>query len=334
MKPEKRGNSYRVQKTVEGRKYSLTFDHKPTKKEIDALLREKIAENPVVTSQNAHRKTFNECAEKYCSIKSNVISPSTMRSYKSMLNNMDEGFKSLQLSDIGQIEVQELVNKLALDHSPKYVRNYHAFVSAVLQTFNPDLALRTTLPQKIKVDDYVPTAEEVKKVLKIAEPTKYWVVFMLGCYGLRMSEILGLTMEDIDFETGIVHINKAMVYGDNQEWIIKPNKTTESTRDIIVSQDLLKRIKGQGNVYEGHPRKINENLESMQKKAGVPRFKFHSLRKFFATEVSRVLPEEDWLRLGGWSSPYVAKKVYRHNRIDAEISEKQKASDQISSLLG
>lgn len=256
-----------------------------------------------------------------------------MRSYKSMLKNMDEDFKQKQLSTIGQIEVQELINKIAVDHSPKYVRNYHAFVSAIMQMFKPDLKLNTTLPQKINNEDYVPTANEVKKVLDLAEDTKYWTVFMLGCYGLRMSEVLALTMDDIEFDTGIIHINKAMVYGDNQEWIIKPNKTTESTRDIIVSQELLERIKGQGNVYEGHPRKINENLDSMQKKAGVPHFKFHSLRKFFATEISRVLPEEDWLRLGGWSSPYVAKKIYRHNRIDAEISEKQKASNQIANLL-
>nr|DAL28771.1 MAG TPA_asm: peptidase [Caudoviricetes sp.] len=32
MRVEKRGNRYRIQKMINGKKYSLSFDHKPGKK--------------------------------------------------------------------------------------------------------------------------------------------------------------------------------------------------------------------------------------------------------------------------------------------------------------
>lgn len=325
--------NYHFQKMINGTRYSFTLDHKPTQKEIKQLIDEKEKLNSRITSHNAQNATFYECAIKYLDIKKNVISPSTARSYGAMLRSMPESFTGLKLKDIDQLEIQKLINDIAAERAPKTVRNYHAFISAVLQLYAPGLTLNTTLPQKIKNEDYIPTADEVKAVLKIAENTKYWVPFYLGAYGLRRSEILALTLDDINFETGEIIINKAMVYNDQHEWIIKQNKTTESSRAIIVSPEVLERIKRQNNVYTGHPRKIIENLHSMQKKAGVPQFKFHALRHFFATEISRVLPEADWLHLGGWSSPYVAKKIYRHSRAEQETAEKKKAATQLTNLL-
>ena len=72
----------------------------------------------------------------------------------------------------------------------------------------------------------------------------------------------------------------------------------------------------------------------MQKEAGVPRFRFHDLRHFFVTELSQAgFSEEDIMYLGGYSTPHIMKKVYRHARIDKDLEARKLASKKISDIL-
>lgn len=332
MKIEKRSGSYRVQKMINGKRYSLTFDEKPTKKEIEQKVNE--IKNSSVTQLNAPRKTFEQCVLEYLSVKNNVLSASTMRSYKGMLNAMDDDFKSKSLAEIDQIAVQKYINDLSVTHKPKSVKNQHGFISAVLNMFMPGVKLNTTLPKVQKDEPYIPTSEDIKAVLEQCKIEKYRIVFLLGANGLRRSEILALTLDDVG--ENFVNINKAMVYSDQHEWIVQPfNKTVESTRIVPIDESLSKAIHEQGFIYQGHPRKIMEYLESCQKRAGVPHFKFHSLRHFYATELMRVgtLTQKDIQKLGGWSSNGVLEKIYQHERISKDKEKQQIASAHISNLL-
>lgn len=330
MKIEKRSSGYRIQKMINGKRHSITFDHKPTKREIDEWVASKIV--APVTAQNAPNKTFFECANKYLDIKENVISASTYRSYRCTLNAMNDDFKQMLLSDIDQIAVQKYVNDLSAIRAPKTVRNHHAFISAVLQTFMPDFVLHTTLPQKDSKEMYIPTAEDIRILLDACHDSPYWICFKLGTYGLRRSELCALKYPE-DFDGTTIHITKALVYGDDKKWHTKSTKTTGSERDIVISDELLQRIQDQGYVYNHYPDRILDNLHRYQDRLGLPRFRFHDLRHFFATEMSRVLPEQDWLKLGGWASPHVAKKVYRHSRIEKDKEMMKNASDQLENVL-
>ena len=42
------------------------------------------------------------------------------------------------------------------------------------------------------------------------------------------------------------------------------------------------------------------------------------------------IPEEDILAMGGWSSPYTMKRVYRHNRILEDTAAKKDISNKIA----
>ena len=333
MKIEKLpSGSYRVRKTIDGKVHSITFDHHPTKKEIDSAVANFYNKN--LTIQNAPRKTFIECADKYIEVKRNVLSASTIRAYKSILNNLGD-LGEMQMRNIDSVAVQKLINDKSAKCSPKTVKNYASMITAVMDMFYPDLRIKVTLPKPVKNETYIPTSDDIKSILSHSNE-KYYIVFMLGCYGLRRSEILALNYpSDFDVKNNLIHINKSMVLNDDGEYIIQNfNKTTESTRDVPVSKDLIKRIGNQGYVYNGYPDKILEYLHTKQKQLGLPKFKFHALRHYFATELDQAgFSSKDIQKLGGWSSDNILKTVYQHNRIEKDRKLQKKAADTILSKL-
>lgn len=172
MKIEKRGaDSYRVRKMYKGKMYTVSFDHKPTQKEAMTAMTDEL--NKVRTAHT--QMTFQRAAESYVDMKRNVLSPRTIKEYSENVNRFPEWFRKLPVSDITQIEVNRLVNEISVGRSPKTVRNYHGFLTAVLGTFYPNLKISTTLPQKVKSEPYTPSQEDVRRILEAVKGTPYEV---------------------------------------------------------------------------------------------------------------------------------------------------------------
>lgn len=329
MKIEKLpSGSYRVRKMYKGKTHSITFEHKPTQKEVLEALSKELGK-----PQGEHGSlTFLVAAQDYIESKRNVLSPSTIRGYMNILKVLSEPFLQLNVHDITERDVQRQINALAKIRSPKSVRNYHGFISAVLGMFNPNLKINTTLPQKAKNEPYIPSDEDVRKLLEAAAGTRYEVPLVLACYGMRRSEIAALTPKDIDGD--VVRINKAKVQNENEEWVVKQTKTTESTREIIIPEKIADQIRKQGYVYNGALNSITYFLQRTQDDLGIPRFSIHKLRHYFASKMSAMnVPEADILKLGGWSSDYVMKSVYRHSMMEKEERAKRDAAEKLRDTL-
>lgn len=328
MKIEKLpSGSYRVRKMYKGKMYAVTFEGKPTQKEAMLKMAEKL-KNVEVKRESL---TFRTAGKDYIESKKNILSPSTVRLYKTTLNCLSEQFTSMNLYDVSMIDIQIEINRLAKDHSPKTVRNYHGFISAVMGAFRPELKIYTTLPQKAKNEPYIPSDEEVKRILDYSRGTEYEIPLMLACYGLRRSEICALTLSDL--EGDMLHINKAKVFGDG-EWVEKGTKTTSSTRDIIIPSYIADKIRDRGYIYKGHPNSISEYLAAVEDKLGIPRFTMHKLRHYFASKMSALnVPEADIMKMGGWESDHVMKAVYRHSMIERDETAKRNAAEQLGNVL-
>lgn len=329
MKIEKRpSGSYRLRKMYKGQMYTVTFDYKPTQKE---AMQAMAAELDKIKTTNT-QMTFLKSAESYVDMKRNVLSPRTIKEYSETVNRFPEWFCKLPISYISQIEINKLVNELSKDKSPKTVRNYHGFASAVLGTFRPNLRISTTLPQKIKKEPYTPSQEDVKRILEAIKDTPYEIPITHACYGMRRSEICALQPEDIDRD--IVHISKALVLDENKKWVIKTTKTTESARSIVIPAELANKIEAQGYIYKGHPNSISDYLQKTEKRLGIPNFSLHKLRHYFASEMSALgVPEADILRMGGWESDYVMKSIYRHSMMEKEEKSKRDAAEKLRKAL-
>lgn len=302
--------SYRIRQYSNGRTHSIVLDHKPTAAEATTLMAKKIETSG--PSRKHASMTFKDAAIRYIESKSIILSPSTKRSYMSMIRNMPESFLNIRLHAIEQIDVQTVLNDYSANHSPKSVANLYGFICPVLETFRPNLILRCTLPQKVKNEPYIPTEEEVKKVFEYVKGTKYEIPIMLASMGLRRSEICALTIDDLDPNTGTLSINKALVQNEQEEFVVKATKTTDSTRSIILPPYLCELIVKQGYIYKGHPESISRNLKVVLKELGIKDFSLHKLRHFFASYMHNLgFTDKQIQAMGGWRSD-VMKNVYQH----------------------
>lgn len=299
--------SYRIRQMEHGRMYSLTVPYKPKTKEAFELIQAKInrsEDNPM---------TFREAAEKYMEAKSNVLSPSTIKAYDSMLRALPSWYADVDISNVDNYLMQRLVNELSTIKKPKTVRNTYGFCTAVIRLFLPDAKISATMPANIRRDIYTPTLEDVKRLFEDAKDTDYYVALYLASLSLRRSEILALDLPDLDDQDHLT-INKSMVQNKNGEWHIKPTpKTDASNRTIIIPHELAERIRKQGFIYNHNPNAIDNYLRRRLPKLGIPFFSLHKLRYFFASYTHEMGYSEQTIQeLGGWATPHIMKKVYRH----------------------
>lgn len=317
MKIEKLpSGTYRVRRTIQGKAVSVTFPYKPSQKEALQALQDKY------TGRDKLRMTFDQAAQEYINGKRNTISPSTIRGYESIRKNLPDVVKNRQLSEITAWDIQRHINDLSADHSPKTVRNIHAFLSSVLGTFCPNLILNTHLPQKLPKSAPVPSDDDIRRILEDVAGTEYEIPFRLACYGLRRSEICALTPDDLDGD--VLTINKALVEDENKQWHIKSTKTTNSTRTIILDAPLCALIRSQNRIYDGTPGNLYKELQRVLKRLQIAPFPFHGFRHYYATTAHAIgMPDAVVMASGGWKTDAVMKRIYRHEKQD-QVTEMQK----------
>ena len=130
-----------------------------------------------------------------------MLSPKTVKEYLEIPNRLTDNFTNKLISDITQIDIQKEINILAKTLAPKTIRNYHGFISSVLWMFRPEMNISTTLPQRIKNEPYIPTDEDIKRLLQAAQGSMFEIPIKLAYYGLRRSEICSLTIDDLNGNT-------------------------------------------------------------------------------------------------------------------------------------
>ena len=247
--------------------------------------------------------------------RSDTLSPATIRGYNSIvravrtLHPQTAQKRALALTDR---DVQNIVNKL---NTPKTQRNY---VNLISEATGRKFSVR--YKQKQPREIAVPSDLEVLGLIRIFQRTEMEVPVLLGAYaGLRRGEICALTIRDLDGD--YLHINKDMVRDDFGEWIIKSPKTPASNRVIMLPHFVADRIRAQGYITHLSPHAVTNRFIRRQEALGIDApYTFHSLRHFFASTLhAEHIPDAYVMRAGGWSTPYVMQKVYRHALDDKHL---------------
>lgn len=277
------------------------------------------------------RITVGKAIDNYIEIKSNVLSPSTVRGYKVIRRNHCKDIESILLEDLTQEMVQIWVNSLAVEKDAKTVKNAHGLLSATLSVYLPDLTLRTSLPKKQKEIPYIPTENDIRLIVEYLKEndTEMLKAVYLSAFGtLRRSEICALTGEDI--EGNVIHVHSALVVDDSANWIKKTTKTASGDRYIPMPEFVINLLPKSGLVVSINPTIITKRFASILKKLEIPHFRFHDLRHYSASIMHAIgIPDQYIMQRGGWSSDNVLKAVYRNTMDDYT----KKFSDQINNYF-
>lgn len=276
-------------------------------------------------------KTLQDVCRKYIEIKSHTLSPSTLRNYVNMTERTMPDIMSKKLCDLTAEDIQREMNILSQRLSPKSVRNYHGFVSAVLNTFRPELRLNTTLPKRIKPDISIPEEPEIKQMLEAAKGTELEIpVALAACCGLRASEIAGLRWDSINFKKNTLTVKEAKVRDADNNIVTKATKTTAGKRTIRLFPfivDILKEAPRSGDyVVNITPHVFEKRFARMLKKYEIKHYRFHDLRHYcVSVMLSLNIPKSYIAAHMGHETERMIDQVYGH----IMASRKTSAEDQM-----
>lgn len=302
-----------------------------SKRDVKRLIAEFIAtkDEKKASSQDM---TVGEAIDKYIEIKSNILSPSTIRGYKKIRNNNLQNLMNIDISDLTQEDVQIEINIEAATHSSKTVRNMHGLLSSALSVYAPSLVLKTTLPQKIKTEIQIPSEEEITQMLNAVKDTDLEIPLHLAAFcGLRASEISALKWGDVDFKKNTLRINKALVLDDEGVYVEKGTKTTAGTRTIRlfspVANVLKKSNKESEKITTITPQQLKNKFFAMLEKNNIQHYRLHDLRHYtVSVMLSLNIPKNYIADYVGHESERMIDQVYGHimqsaNRDFMDIAE-------------
>src|SRR3989338_5243481 len=208
------------------------------------------------------------------------FSPKTIRSYMFAVEKFLEFSKTKGLN---QNAVKDYVASLLKKQNPSTVsQNLSAIEFFFSKVLNQNIKIPH--PKRNNPIPVVLTMGEIKRLIEVTKNIKHRLIIKLlyGC-GLRVSEVINLKKEDVDFNEGLIKIKLAK--GRKDRFVNIPaslKKELESYCSLNNEEVLFPSSRG-GKLTTATIRKI---IKSSRRKAGIKKdIHPHSLRHSFATHL-------------------------------------------------
>ena len=309
-KAVKRGDAWRTQVTVNGRRMSFTRDTEDEAVNAALLAMLKKNSDEAERQKTLSQVTLRSAVDTYIKKRKNVLSPATLRSYKSISENRFQDVMDLPLSE--KLDWQMVVNDEAEEVSAKTLKNCWGLIGAVLRD-NKIPVDKVTLPQVIKNKRPFLQPEEITAFVNAIEGHKYELPYLLCLHGLRRSEMLALTKNDVSKDA--IHVHGAIVTDMDGKLILKKeNKNYTSQRNVPVMIPRLAELVEKcetDKLCPWHPSTISKPLTTVCKHLGFPDIGLHGLRRSYASLCYHLhVSEAQTMEWGGWSDISTMRKIY------------------------
>ena len=291
-----------------------------TQREVAAKLREATSSIDRGTYQEPNKLTVAEYAKEYFSTCAVNLSHNTQVSYKRILDkHILPALGKVKLTDLNHRQVQRFVTSLSAQKglSAKTVRNIHGVLHNMLESAVRDELLlrnvseRCSLPRVTQHQVRAITTAELSRFLQAIDGKQFRNIFFIDIFsGLRLSEILGLRWDDVDFDYDCIYVRQQLqqkqIKGDFSYFLAPPKEGKQ--RKIILAQNAMQVLRHQrakqleqrlaaGALWDnsfhlvftndfGQPlnrRTVYKHLKRILLDCGMGNYTFHSLRHSFAT---------------------------------------------------
>lgn len=275
--------------------------------------------------------TLRQIVESYNTIHKSVLSPSTLLGYENVKKNRFKAYMDLPVS---QINWQAMISDELKDKSEKTVKNGWGVVRTALAYHKlpiPEVKLAQVPVKEIPFLQ----PEEIRPFCEAVKGRPYEIPALLELHGLRLSEVRGLTWDNIDIERELIHIKGSKVRGVDGDIRKDTNKNRTSTRTIpIMIPQLLTALKAvenkTGEVMTIGPQTLIRDVNRACKRAGVTVTGNHGLRHSFASMCYFLrIPDRQVQEWGGWADYMTMHKIY----IRLAASDESKSKDLVSGFF-
>lgn len=323
--------NYHCEIKINGKRISIT---EPTKNECHnkaVLLKSGITKNAVNT-------TLRSAIDRYIEARSNVLSPATIRGYRTIQRNRFKGVMDMRIDAV--TNWQAVVNAETRTCESKTLKNAWGFIASVLKE-NGVTANNITLPQIITSEHAFLQPDEIKPFLAAIRDDKYEIIYLLALHGMRRSEIMALDIKN-SISKDTIKIRGAAVPNEHHKYVWKAeNKNTTSRRNIPVLIPRVTELISASTddlqaVIQSASYGVYKHLMQICSKHGIEYMGLHGLRHSFASLCYKLqISEAETMRLGGWSDPGVMRRIYTHlsEMENKESEEKLKNFFRIENIM-
>lgn len=308
-----------------GRKHTKSFTA-DTKREAERMA------SAYDQSQKTVNMTVREAVRKYIDTKAPVLSPSTVRGYESIIKNYIVGeIAGKKLDALTKHDVQAWVSRISQEISAKSTSNAYGLLTAT-QKFYLGTCVQAKLPQQMHPMLYTPTDNDICTILNLAEDDhELHLAILLGSFcGLRRGEICALNASD--YHDGQLYVSRAISRGTDA-YVVKAPKTDGSTRLVPVPALVIPYLPEAGRYVTSSPNAITSRFLRLVDKAGLPHFRFHDLRHYYATTLAGKVPTRILCQFGGWKTDKMMKRVYLGIKDDEFERQKENAASIFDSVI-
>jgi integrase len=213
-----------------------------------------------------------------------------------------------RLDSITPTDVQALIKRLSLTLAPSTVSVTHGILTTVLKAAVADRrivsspAVGTRLP-KITRPHVVPLATaQVQTLAELAPSHIRGLILTAAGTGMRQGELFGVTVDHVHFLRRSLTVDRQLVNADNGRPVFGPPKTAASVREIPLPQVVVDALTAHLNAFPAGPHGLVfvgtlgqphsrssfwKPWRTLTERAGVPGFKFHGLRHYYASLLIR-----------------------------------------------
>lgn len=310
-----------------------TYKHltAPSKAKLHEKVKALEGETPKTIS--AMSLTVRDAVDQYIARREKDLSPSTLQDYKKHARSAFPELMNLTIGELTDEICQRSIDAYAQTAAPKTVVNRWNLLHAAVREAKRNVKLYVRLPSVKRKRLDMPEQESLFRLFKEIENTPLEIpVLLAATCGLRRSEICALNLaEDVDYDKGLIHIDKALVPGPDNRYVIKDTKTTAGERTVPCPAwvlDKLAQARDNPNYQPYKPNTITTHFTPLAKQCGV-NCTFHGLRHYYASVMSALnIPEQYQMERMGHATNHMLKRYQEYLKSkEAEVN-----SDLMSAL--
>lgn len=254
------------------------------------------------------KDTFGNYLRQWLEAKKVGLQPGSLSALKYAAKHLVE-LEKIPLQKLSRQMVQNVISQKSQKLRPKYIRDVYRIIKNVCELAITDKKIlespckKIVVPKVSEIKINILSEEEMIEIMKALFGTRlYDVVFLELRTGFRRGEILGLSWDCVNFQTGEITINKSWIMvNDKPSWsqTATGTKTEAGERTIPVPEDALLelqqiRTERPNDVYvfqarNGLPMRPDNFRKKFKEKCreiGLDETRFHDLRHNYGTTLA------------------------------------------------
>lgn len=296
---------------------------------------------------------FSEWIDIY---KVGAIRKVTLNKYRTTEKKLREIVPDMKIVNLNRRSYQEILNIYSETHERQTVMDFHHHLkSCVLDAFDEGI-IKNDPTRKAIIKGKKPIGKKTKflnknelmkliKTLDLSDRLNYdWIIYFIAKTGIRFSEAVAITVNDLDLINNTVSINKTWNYKEKNS-DFQPTKNRSSVRIIRLDDTTVNELNIHTQNLEKdtlvfvdksrrvHNAEINKHLKKLCEESNVPKITLHCLRH---THASLLLYEgvsiASVAKRLGHSNMATTQKVYLHIIQELESQDNQLLLEFLSDL--